>query len=174
MPSGLPRLMYVKVPAADREPRLADLLSRVARHSSYRSFRSPTELTRLVRDDLATLLSERFAASRADSAAPPRRRPLPVATTSLVGRDTIVDEVVALVADPAARLVTLTGPSGVGKTRLALAVAERVGDRFPTDRVFVSLAAVTQPDLALTNIGSRVEGPGGDSVAARCAGRPDR
>ncbi len=151
--AGLPRLMYVKDPAADREPRLAELLSRVARHSSYRSFRSPAELTRLVRDDLATLLSERFASSHADSAAPPRRRPLPVATTSMVGRDTIVDEVVALVADPDARLVTLTGPSGVGKTRLALAVAERFGDRFPTDRVFVSLAATTQPDLALTNIG---------------------
>ncbi|HEV7362688.1 MAG TPA: DUF4062 domain-containing protein, partial [Mycobacterium sp.] len=153
----LPRLMYVKDPAPDREPRLADLLSRVAQHSSYRSFRRPAELARLVRDDLATLLSERFAAPRADPGPPPRPRSLPVATTSLVGRDQTVADVVALVADPGARLVTLTGPSGVGKTRLALAVAGHEGDQLPADRVFVSLAAVTRPDLALTKIGHALQ-----------------
>jgi predicted ATPase len=155
--AGLPRLMYVKVPAPDREPRLADLLSRVAQHSSYRSFRRPAELARLVRDDLATLLSERFAAPRADPGPPPRPRSLPVATTSLVGRDQTVADVVALVADPAARLVTLTGPSGVGKTRLALAVAGHEGDQLPADRLFVSLAAVSRPDLALTKIGHALQ-----------------
>src|SRR6516225_2733743 len=62
---GLPRLLYVKTPAPDREPRLADLLSRIREDAlaSYRSFRTPAELGRLVRDDLAVLLSERFAAA---------------------------------------------------------------------------------------------------------------
>src|SRR5262249_56500829 len=67
---ALPRLLYVKAPAPDRAPRLADLLSRVKLQASYRTFRTPAELGRLVRDDLATLLSERFAAAL-PSAAPP-------------------------------------------------------------------------------------------------------
>src|SRR5215475_14869804 len=63
----LPRLLYVKAPAPSREPRLAELLARIEKEASasYRTFRTPAELSRLVRDDLATLLSERFAAARA-------------------------------------------------------------------------------------------------------------
>jgi Domain of unknown function (DUF4062) len=63
---ALPRLLYVKTPAPDREPRLAELLARMKEEAldSYRYFRTPGELGRLVRDDLATLLSERFAANR--------------------------------------------------------------------------------------------------------------
>jgi hypothetical protein len=92
---ALPRLLYVKAPAPDREPRLADLLTRIKEEAavSYRSFRTSGELGRLVRDDLATLLSEQFAAARPGavaavppSSAPPRGRaprPLPVGTTSL-------------------------------------------------------------------------------------------
>lgn len=108
---ALPRLLYVRTPAPDREPRLAELIARIAQEASYRTFRTPTELGRLVRDDLATLLSERFAVARraASSAARDWHR-LPVATTSLVGRDDDVDEVIALVGET--RLVTLTGPGG--------------------------------------------------------------
>lgn len=60
---ALPRLLYVKAPAPDRESRLADLLYRIQAEASasYRHFRTPAELSRLVRDDLAVLLSERFA-----------------------------------------------------------------------------------------------------------------
>ena len=56
--------------------------------------------------------------------------PLPVGTTSLVGREQAIDEVAGLLARPEVRLVTLTGPGGVGKTRLALAVGERLRGRF--------------------------------------------
>src|SRR5262249_14755406 len=59
---GMPRLVYIKAPAPDREPRLADLLARIRQQASYRTFRTPAELSRLVRDDLAVLLSERFTA----------------------------------------------------------------------------------------------------------------
>src|SRR5262249_23718575 len=65
-----PRLLYVKAPAPDGDPRLTDLLSRIKQQASYRTFRAPAELDRLVRDDLATLLSERFAASRSPVADP--------------------------------------------------------------------------------------------------------
>src|SRR5262245_30410824 len=162
----LPRRLYVKAPAPDREPRLGDLLSRIKQQVSYRTFRTPTELDRLVRDDLATLLSERFAAARPPVADPAslsagsatRRdpRPLPVGTTSLVGRELAIDEVAGLVGRPDARLVTLTGPGGVGKTRLALAVGERLRNRFGAGTAFVPLAAVTEPELVLTAIGRAV------------------
>ena len=78
---GLPRLLYVKTPAPDRVPRLAELLDRVKQEGSdsYRYFRTPAELGRLVGDDLATLLSERFTASAQavdPGSAPPPRPPM--------------------------------------------------------------------------------------------------
>jgi len=159
---GLPRLLYVKAPAPDREPRLADLLARVKDESSasYRHFRTPAELGRLVRDDLAVLLSERFAggAGRTAAAVPsPARardpRPLPVSVTSLLGRERAIEEVAGLVERPGVRLVTLTGPGGVGKTRLAVAVGERLRGRFGAGTVLVPLEAVTDPGLVLAAIG---------------------
>jgi predicted ATPase len=164
----LPRLLYVKAPAPDREPRLADLLARLKEEASvsYRYFGTPGELGRLVRDDLAMLLSERFAAARlsaadmvlvpSPSAARRGPRPLPVGTTSLVGRERAIDEVADLLARPGGRLVTLTGPGGIGKTRLAVAVGERLHDRFGAGTAFVPLAAVTDPGLVLANIGRAV------------------
>ena len=164
--SGLPRLLYVKGPAPGREPRLAGLLARIREEASvsYRHFQTPAELGRLVRDDLAALLSERFAdASRADAApVPPSRaaarglRPLPVSMTSLVGREQTIDEIAGLIGQPEVRLVTLTGPGGVGKTRLAVAVGERLRDRYAAGTVFVPLAAVTDPGLVLDGIGRAV------------------
>jgi len=159
---GLPRLLYVKTPAPDREPRLADLLARIREDASasYRSFRTPAELGRLVRDDLAVLLSERFAAagSQAEAGAVPPTgtrgpRPLPVSTTSLLGRERAIGEVAGLVERPGVRLVTLTGPGGVGKTRLAVAVGERLRGRFGAGMVFVPLETVTDPGLVLTAVG---------------------
>ena len=52
--------------------------------------------------------------------------------------------------------MTLTGPGGVGKTRLALAVAERAGGRFDSGAVFVPLAGVTTPELVVGGIGRAV------------------
>jgi predicted ATPase len=163
--AGLPRLLYVKAPAPDRETRLADLLARIQEEASasYRPFRTLAELGRLVRDDLAVLLSERFAAAggRAAGGVPTpagahRSGRLPVSTTALFGRDQAVAEVAGLVEQPGVRLVTLTGPGGVGKTRLAVAVGERLRDRFGAGMVFVPLEAVTDPGLVLAAIGQAV------------------
>ena len=159
---ALPRLLYVKAPAPDREPRLADLLARIEADASasYRTFRTPAELGRLVRDDLAMLLSERFAAgpSAAAAALPSPRgpRPLPVDATSLVGREEAIEEVADLAGRPGARLVTLTGLGGIGKTRLAVAVGERLIERFGAGIAFVPLAAVTQPELVLAGVARAV------------------
>ena len=87
---SLPRLLYFKTPAPDQEPRLTAMIADIQALAidSYRSFRTPTELGRLVKDDLALLLSERFAAidaRRPASSAPPfpRRvvRSIPVTST---------------------------------------------------------------------------------------------
>ena len=59
---SIPRLLYVKAPAPEREPRLAAMIEELQTEGtdSYRSFGTPRELGRLVRDDLALLLSEAF------------------------------------------------------------------------------------------------------------------
>jgi predicted ATPase len=159
---ALPPLLYVKAPAAGRDPRLGDLLARIQddASASYRHFRTPAELGRLVRDDLAVLLSERFAAAagQAATAVPSPAvargpRPLPVSTTSLLGRERAVDEVAGLLERPEVRLVTLTGPGGVGKTRLAVAVGERLRDRFGAGTAFVPLESVTDSGQVLAAIG---------------------
>ncbi|HEX5296748.1 MAG TPA: DUF4062 domain-containing protein [Streptosporangiaceae bacterium] len=162
---ALPRLLYVKGPAPNREPRLSELLARVQAEASesYRHFRTPGELGRLVRDDLAMLLSERFAAARprpaAGATAPPSPRgprPLPVDATSLVGREEAIAEVAGLAGRPDVRLVTLTGLGGIGKTRLAVAVGGRLAERFGVRTAFVPLAAVTQPELVLADVARAV------------------
>ena len=164
----LPRLLYVKAPAPGREPRLTELLARIREEASAscRHFRTPAELGRLVRDDLAVLLSERFAAAGGRAAGgtptPAGARSsgrLPVGTTSLFGRERAIDEVAGLVESPGVRLVTLTGPGGVGKTRLAVAAGQRLGDRFGAGTVFVPLEAVTDPGQVLAAI-ARVAGAG--------------
>ena len=72
------------------------------------------------------------------------------ALTSFVGRAVQVDEMARLLDD--FRLVTITGPGGVGKTRLAAEVARRVGARFADDVWLVELAAVQEPDLVAASV----------------------
>src|SRR5687767_5576803 len=168
---SIPRLLYVKAPAPEREPRLTAMITELQSEGadSYRPFRTPRELARLVADDLALLLSERFtSAGRVDdSVAPttpdrPGSRSLPVTSTSLIGREQDIVNVSTLLQSPEVRLVTLTGPGGVGKTRLAIAVAERLEDRYPRGAVFVPLASITEPALVLPRIaavaGAAVDG----------------
>jgi Domain of unknown function (DUF4062) len=92
--AGLPRLIYVKSPAPERELGPTELPARIQDEGgvSHRHFSAAAKLRQLVADDLAVLLSERFAAGPTAQAAPRREggrcpRPLPVAITSLVGRE---------------------------------------------------------------------------------------
>src|SRR5206468_3818691 len=70
------------------------------------------------------------------------QRHLPVPLTDLIGRESEIEAVVERLGST--RLVTLFGTGGVGKTRLAIAVAERVVPRFPDGVWFVDLAPLTE------------------------------
>jgi predicted ATPase/class 3 adenylate cyclase len=72
---------------------------------------------------------------------------LPLQVSSFIGRERELEQAAAALGE--ARLVTLTGAGGIGKTRLAVAVGERLRDRFGAGMAFVPLAAVTDPGLAL-------------------------
>jgi predicted ATPase len=153
-----PKLIYVKA-ATDREPRLAALLERIQADDrvSYKHFEDAAELAELLADDLAIVLTERFTRSTPAAPGSLRAAPLPVPATPIVGRDGEVDAVVALLRQPSVRLVTLIGPGGIGKTRLALAVAGAVGGAEDLDGVwFVDLAAVSDPALVPEAIGARL------------------
>jgi predicted ATPase len=149
--AALPQLIYVKGPAPDREQRLAALLARIRDQGSvsYQHFSDPAELQQLVENDLAVLLSERFEMTRLGQAASgaPLAGALPVPVTPLVGRDQEAAAVQDLVARDGARLVTLTGPGGVGKSRLMVEAAGRLGPGFADGVRFVDLAAVSEADL---------------------------
>jgi predicted ATPase/DNA-binding CsgD family transcriptional regulator len=80
------------------------------------------------------------------------RRQLPAPLTPFVGRERDVALAANLLRSPAVRLLTLTGPGGVGKTRLALRLAEEVMGDFPGGIDFVSLAPLEDPGLLPTAI----------------------
>lgn len=88
---------------------------------------------------------------------------LPVPLTSLVGREQDVAAASALLTLPEVRELTLTGMGGVGKTRLALAIAARLQDEFPDGVCFVSLAALHNAELVLPTI-AQAEGLQGNST----------
>jgi class 3 adenylate cyclase len=72
---------------------------------------------------------------------------LPAPRTSFVGRGSELEEIDGLLNAPDCRLVTLVGPGGIGKTRLALEVAARRVHRYPHGVHFVPLASVSSPDF---------------------------
>ena len=155
--AGLPRLIYVKSPAPDREPRLAQMLARIRDEAevSYQHFSDAAELQRQVENDLAVLLSERFEMTRpgegtADEA--PLAGAVPVPATPLLGREQEIAAVEELVVGEGVRLVTLTGPGGVGKSRLMVEAARRLGPGFADGARFVELASVSAADLVAAAI----------------------
>ncbi|WP_457950958.1 BTAD domain-containing putative transcriptional regulator [Pseudarthrobacter sp. alpha12b] len=70
---------------------------------------------------------------------------LPASVTPLIGRETELGEVCSLYRSDGCRLVTVTGPGGTGKTRLALAAASKLGQNMADGVGWVSLATLTHP-----------------------------
>jgi predicted ATPase/DNA-binding CsgD family transcriptional regulator len=85
--------------------------------------------------------------SPASSPLPLRQMPLPI--TPLIGRAHEVQQACSLLKDPGVRLLTVTGPGGVGKTRLALQVAQDLQQAFADGYCFAPLDAITTPEHAV-------------------------
>jgi predicted ATPase len=159
--AGMPRLIYVKSPAPDRDPRLEQMLNRIRDDASvsYQPFADAAELQRLVENDLAVLLSERFEATGprdTATAAGPLAGALPALATPLVDRELEAAAVQDLVERQGARLITFTGPGGVGKSSLAVEAATRLGPHFADGTRFVDLASVRSADLVAAAIAARL------------------
>ena len=84
------------------------------------------------------------------------RLPLPIPTTPLVGRENELETIQHLLANPACRLVTLTGPGGIGKTRLALEIAHRLQNDFADGVCFAQLVGVNSPEFIIPSIAEAV------------------
>ena len=114
--------------------------------------------------DLPAFLSE--ARRRTDGAREPRdeigavpgahRARVPAPLTRLLGRESELAICLAMVRNPDLRLLTLVGPGGIGKTRLATEVATLVQDDFPGGVYVVSLSAVDDPDMVPAMIASAI------------------
>ena len=80
------------------------------------------------------------------------RSNLPVPATPFLGREQELEAVVVLLTDPDTRVLTLTGPGGTGKTRLALHAAAEASDGFPDGVFWVALAPLRDPGLLVPSI----------------------
>jgi predicted ATPase len=159
--AATPRLLYLKMPAPDREGRLSELIERMRSEgsASFRRFETAEELARLVQEDLAILLSERFETDHGGAPANERyliASPPPVPATATVGREGEIEAVAELVRG-GTRLITFSGAGGIGNSRLALEVARRLAAEFGPDLYYVSVEAVTSPELLSRAIADRLQ-----------------
>jgi predicted ATPase/class 3 adenylate cyclase len=95
------------------------------------------------------------------------RSNLPVAATPLIGRDAELEEVTSLLLG-AGRLVTVVGPGGAGKTRLALEAADSLIDHFADGTFWVALTGLRDPQLVIRSAAQAVDA---DDLGAYLAGR---
>ncbi len=124
---------------------------------------------RILERDPALLPPANQSAPRAPAAAI-SSSDLPRPVTRLVARESELDALAGLMADPDVRLITLTGPGGVGKTRLLIELASRHEAEYANGAVFVRLERVADPALVAAEIASalasrdRTEGPSADGL----------
>jgi predicted ATPase/DNA-binding XRE family transcriptional regulator len=140
---------------------------------TVRALSAALDLTGAARDALAATARAHTHATAVDELS---GGSLPRALTALLGRDADVATLRQWLEDPAVRLVTLTGPGGVGKTRVALEIAHTFAAGGVTRVVFVPLAAIREPafvgsaiaeavglaDTALTDLPKRLRIACGD------------
>ena len=182
-PASMPKLIYIKA-SEHRDERLIELIDRIRSDdtAAYLPFVTAADLEEQVAGDLATLLAERFDESRmspqpdaaAAGTAPVARIPVPY--TATIGRADDIARVRALLAGDS-RIVTLLGPGGIGKSRLAIEIAHASEDLFPDGVYFVLLEGVLEPGLLVPTIAYALgirdngEAPLEERIAHALAGR---
>lgn len=104
--------------------------------------------------DVIPPLSQLASSPEGEAVPPPKpaHSHLPVSPTPLIGREHELNLIPKQLHEPSCRLLTLTGPGGIGKTRLAIEVGRALESHFPDGVYFVSLAGVSTPDSILPAI----------------------
>src|SRR5690606_10810612 len=82
---------------------------------------------------------------------------LPTPPTEIIGRQTEAEELRRLLSSSGVRLLTLTGPGGIGKTRLAIHVASLMNDAFADGVYFVPLAHIDDPSLRFLTLAQALD-----------------
>jgi len=147
----------------DLSPKLEDVIHKALEKERRLRYQSAaeirTDLLRLKRDfdsgRTAAVVTEpesRPAGKSAQEEAEIPSTNLPVQRTKLVGRAKEVAAAKELLLRPDVRLVTVTGPGGIGKTRLAVEVARELDEQFPNGAHFVPLSAINDPGLVIPAI----------------------
>ena len=135
-------------PLADVRPEaplpLQWILSRCLAKDPVERYDSTRDLHR----DLETLATQMLhAPARVYAAAATESAAVPVPRTPLIGRETAVAAAMTVMLRDSVRLVTFTGPGGIGKTRLALQVVSELRDQFPGGVYFAPLSTIADPGL---------------------------
>jgi predicted ATPase/DNA-binding SARP family transcriptional activator/Tfp pilus assembly protein PilF len=164
----LARLHMLALYRAGRQPEALEVYQEVRRQLGDELGLEPGAALRELQQAILRHDSE-LAAPTAEA---PRVGSLPVPLTPLVGRDRELAELRELVVRPEARLVTLAGAAGSGKTRLALALAHACDADFANGSALVELASVHEPDLVVPAIAHAlgVTDSAGRTIRATLAG----
>ena len=154
---NMPKLIYIKQIEGQRDDRLTELIHRIQKDDkvSYKTFTTAKELGNLIINDLALLLTERFNLSLQPLPSEEGHKifdSIPSIPSPIIGREKNITEVLALLQKSDARLVTLSGPGGIGKTRMAIEIANRLKRKFSDGAAFVPLAPVKEQQLVVETI----------------------
>jgi predicted ATPase len=154
---NMPKLIYIKESDGQREERLKQLIRRIQQDDkvSYKTFTNAKELGNLIINDLALLLTERFNLAMhtiAGNAETNFFDSIPSIPGPIIGREKNIAEVLALLQRPESRLVTLSGPGGIGKTRMVIEIAGKLKHHFSDGAAFVPLAPVKDHQLVVETI----------------------
>jgi predicted ATPase/uncharacterized membrane protein YiaA len=142
-----PRLIYIKK-ADERDDRLKTLIKDIEASNTacYQKFDTVESLSELLINDLAVLLTERFQSSE-DKKTTIRLNPktnLPILRSEIVGRTKEIKDLLEKLSLPDLGIITLVGPGGTGKTRLALEIGKKLLSDFKDGVYFVELSGITE------------------------------
>lgn len=156
---GKPRLIYIKE-SKERDPLLTALIHKIESSgiACFKKFQSSYQLKENIGEDISILISERFINQFTEKKALKRIKvTLPILRNETVGRDIEIKEISDKLSNSKTGLITLIGPGGTGKTRLAIEVGNLMKDRFKDGVLFISLAPIESKDKFLSLIAQNLD-----------------